>query len=598
MRAFREQLLGLLLLIAFHGAALADGVGSDAIDRGPVDLVLNRAESWLISANEDASTLSLVDVATGEVLEEVLCTAHPTSLALSADEQFVFATGTHGGALQRFRVDGKSLVLEGEVQLGFEPRGVAVTPDGATAYVALTAASAVAEVDLTSLVVRRQIPCGRWPRSVALGPNGRLAVACSGSGGVSVIDTAKGELAFEENFVGLNLGQLALSPDGADVYFPWVAYGANPISKNNIQQGWVIASRIGRVALEKKQRRKAIALDPRGKAVGDPTGMALTSDGEWMITSAAGTHELLVFKLPGLGFHDYGGPGDHIDPAVLADDQRFFRIEVGGRPLALRMSQDNRHVYVANALLNTVQVVDLQERKLARSIELGGPETPSLAKRGEAIFYDAGRSLDQWYSCHTCHWEGGTNSVTMDTENDNTVFTFKTVLPLRNVAKSGPWTWHGWQEDLQGAMKKSLTDTMQGPAPTDEDAEAVLAFLATLDAPPNSYRQADGSLSPEAERGRAIFSSAEANCIQCHTGELATDGQIHDVGTGGDNDWYEGYNTPSLLGVHRKVLLLHDGRAKSLEQLLTGRHSPEKVAGTRKLTPEEVADLVAYLRTL
>lgn len=595
MRAFRPLAMGLCCSLLTATVAAQE---HEQVDRGPVDVVVNAAETWLVAANQDASTLSLVDLESGSVLHETPCTLRPTALAISADGAFVMVTGTHGGALQRFRVEEDQLVLDGAVQLGFEPRGVAVTPDGQTAYVALASAAAVAEVDLAALEVRRTIPVGRWPRSVALAPNGRLAVACSGSGGVSVVDTTTGELAFEENFVGLNLGQLALSPDQAEVYFPWVAYGANPISENNIQQGWVIASRIGRVALAKKQRRKAIALDPRGKAVGDPTGMALTSDGEWLVTSAAGTHELLVFKLPGLGFHDYGGPGDHIDPAVLADDQRFFRIELGGRPLTLRMSKDNRHVYVANALLNEIQIVDLHERKLARSIPLGGASEPSLAKRGEAIFYDARRSLDQWYSCHTCHWEGGANSVTMDTHNDNTSFTFKTVLPLRNVAQTGPWTWHGWQEDLHAAMKKSLTETMQGPEPTDEDAEAVLAFLATLDAPPNPYRQADGSLSAEAQRGEAVFQSAAANCLQCHTGDLATDGQIHDVGTGGNHDWYEGYNTPSLAGVYRKVLLLHDGRAKSLEQLLTGKHSPEKVAGTRALTPEEVADLAAYLRSL
>jgi len=326
--------------------------------------------------------------------------------------------------------------------------------------------------------------------------------------------------------------------------------------------------------------------------------MAVTSDNEWMVTSAAGTHELLVFKLPGMGFHDYGGPGDHIDPAVLADDQRFYRVEVGGRPLNLRMSADNRHVYVANALLNSVQIVDLHERKLSRSIPLGGAEQPSLARQGEAIFFDARRSLDQWYSCHTCHWEGGTNAVTMDTHNDATVFTFKTVLPLRNLADTTPWTWHGWQQGLEDAMEKSLTDTMHGPKPTADDVKALLAYFAEQSTPPNPHRAQDGSLSEQAQRGEVVFQSADANCLQCHTGAYYTDGQIHDVGTNGASDWYEGYNTPSLLGVHDKPLLLHDGRAKSLEQLLTGKHNPENVAGQRPLTEQELSDLVAYLKSL
>jgi hypothetical protein len=41
--------------------------------------------------------------------------------------------------------------------------------------------------------------------------------------------------------------------------------------------------------------------------------------------------------------------------------------------------------------------------------------------------------------------------------------------------------------------------------------------------------------------------------------ERATDGVIHDVGTGWRADCCEA-TTPSLVGVHDKPLLLHDGR--------------------------------------
>ena len=47
---------------------------------------------------------------------------------------------------------------------------------------------------------------------------------------------------------------------------------------------------------------------------------------------------------------------------------------------------------------------------LCMSIPLGGSEQPSSERQGEAIFYDARRSLDQWYSCHSCHYDGGSNA--------------------------------------------------------------------------------------------------------------------------------------------------------------------------------------------
>src|SRR3712207_8733419 len=49
-----------------------------------------------------------------------------------------------------------------------EPRGVAVTKDGRTAYVALTTADAVAVVDLEGRTVRRRIPVGARPWHLAL----------------------------------------------------------------------------------------------------------------------------------------------------------------------------------------------------------------------------------------------------------------------------------------------------------------------------------------------------------------------------------------------------------------------------------------------
>jgi YVTN family beta-propeller protein len=433
---------------------------------------------------------------------------------------------------------------------------------------------------------------------VALSPDGsRLAVATSGDRGLTVVDTKEHKATYQEQFVGLNIGHLATSKDGHHVYFPWMVYRNNPISQGNIRLGWVLASRIARLRLDGPARREAMSLDPQGQAIADVHGLALTSDESRLVVSASGTHELLVYRTEGLPLKDYGGT-DHIEPELLKDSARFHRIELGGRPMGLRIGRDDNTVYVANYLDNSVQVVDLAARKLARTIPLGSPAEPSLARQGEAIFYDARRSLDQWYSCHTCHYEGGTNSVTTDTTNDGTAFTFKTVLPLFNLPETGPWTWHGWQTDLRAGMRKSLTETMLGPQPTDHDVDAILAYFAKLDGPPNPFRGKDGSLSEAAERGKALFASERAGCATCHSGEHFTDGQVHDVGLGSRRDRYPGYNTPTLRNLYQRVKLLHDGRVESLEALLTGPHAPEKVAGSGGLSEAEVKDLVEYLKTL
>jgi YVTN family beta-propeller protein len=589
------------VVVAVCLSASAGAVDGDRspVDRSPVDLVLSPDEASLVVVNQTSDTVSLVDVAKGQVTAELPCGHHPSGIAISADGRRVAVTATYSGTVDLFDLSQRGLTAAGSIAVGSHPVGVAIAPDNRTAYVGLEAAAAVAVVDLEEKSVVGRITVGRWPRYLALSPDGsRLAVGTSGDQSVSVVDTTTREILYQERLQGLNIGHLAASRDGQYVYLPWMIYRQNPIDHRNIQAGWVLGSRIARVRLDGPARRQAMTLDERGKAVADPHGIGLTSDEEWLVASASGTHELLVYRLPGLVLQDFGGPGDHIDPVLAHDSRRYYRVPLGGRPMGLRIAKDNNRVFVANYLTNAVQVVDLQKRQVVETISVGGPETPSLARQGEAIFYDGRRSLDQWYSCHSCHYDGGTNATVMDTLNDGSVRTFKTVLPLFNVAKTEPWTWHGWQRDLGAAMRKSLTETMLGPQPNEEDVQALVAFLSVLEPPPNPNRETGGVLSEGAKRGELVFNTGKAGCANCHQGDCFTDGQIHDVGLGSPRDEYEGFNTPSLVGLYHRVRLLHDGRCKTIDEVLTGPHNPDKVIGQGELTDAERADLIEYLKSL
>ncbi len=573
---------------------------SPHVDRSPADLALSSDGLWLTTVNETTNSVSLISTQDHQVVDEVFCGRHPADVEFCPDSYTLLVSGAWSGDVTVLEITDSRLQHVATIETGFQPCGLAVMPDGSRAFVGLVATAQVAEIDLQSHKVIRRMDVGNWPRYLTLSRDGsRLAVGCGGDSRIHVIDTGTGEALYNEPLAnGINLGHMIPSADDTYTYFTWMVYRTNPINIGNLRRGWLLASRIGRVRLDGPEYREAISLDVPGRAVADPHGIAISRDGRRLVVSASGTHELLVYRLQDLPFIGVGGPGDLIDRQLQNDSDGFHRIEVGGRPMGLRIADDSRTVYVANYLRNSVQVVDLVSRNVTKEIELGGPEKLSLARRGMEIFYDGQRSLDQWYSCHSCHQNGGVNSRPMDTMNDGTEMTLKTVLPLYDVTHTRPWTWHGWQDDLESAIHKSLTSTMLGKIPNEQDTLALLTYLKTLKAPPNPFRKADGSLTDSALRGQQIFESDKAGCASCHNGRHYSDGQIHDVGLGSPKDYYEGYNTPSLTAVYRKVRLLHTGRARTLERVVTDLHSPEKVVGGGPLTEMETRDLIAFLKSL
>ncbi len=593
-RHFKTQIFAAAVLL-FGSAAWSEDVG----DRSPVDLDLEPGGEWLVTANETSDSVSLIRFADGKLLDEHSCGAHPADVEITPDGR-ILATGAWSGDVTILTVEDEKLHKLTTVDVGYEPMGIAVTPAGDKAFVGLVASGEVAEIDLDSMTLSRRIAVGNWPRYLSVSKDGqRLAVGCSGDGRIAVLDTKSGEVLYEEPLAnGINIGHLLCADDGLYAYFTWMVYRTNPITVGNIRRGWVLASRIGRVRLDGPAYREAISLDVPGQAVADPHGIVISGDGKRLVASASGTHELLVYRLGDLPFVSTGGPGDLIDRRLQHDRDRFYRIQVGGRPMGMQMASDDRTVYVANYLNNSVQVVDLEDQKVVREISLGGAEEMSLARQGMAIFYDGRRSLDQWYSCHSCHQNGGVNSRPMDTMNDGTEMTLKTVLPLYHIEETKPWTWHGWQQDLSDAMHKSVTSTMQGKQPSEHDKLALITYLRSLQEPPNPFRVDGGKLSEAAMRGERIFRSSKAACADCHHGPQFSDNKIHDVGLGSESDYYDGYNTPSLRGLYRKVRWLHNGRAKTLNRVINDLHSPDKVAGHGTFNEQESADLIAYLRSL
>jgi cytochrome c peroxidase len=561
--------------------------------RSPVDVAV--LPDWrAVCANHTSDSVSLVDLHAGKVIAETACGAKPSAVAASADGKRVAVSNLWGGGVTLFEVRKDSLHKLDEIAVGALPRGLAFSPEGERLYVAVSGQDEIAEIDCATKKVAHRFDAPRQPWSVVVSKGGdRIGAASSRSGQVRVWDAKTRKLHWERTVEdSFNLRGLCFTPDETALV---VAHGVRrefPVSKENIGEGWVIDSRLSLLPLkaDAKPPLQQIALDKKGDAVGDPHGLAFASSGDVLALAAAGTHELLLLdkkELPWTG----GDPGDFIKESLTKKGLR--RVPLEGRPLNL--AANGEEIVVANYLLDALQVVDMKTGKVARTVALGGPEKPSTARQGEALFYDANRSHNHWFSCHTCHVDGHTCGLNFDTLNDDSYGNPKVTPTLRRVTHTGPWTWHGWQTDLGAGVKKSYTETMFGPKPSADEVKAVVAFLDTLDHPPNPNRPG-GKLSEAAGRGEKLF-AGKARCARCHDGPDYTAKRNYDVKLEPDGSPYDLWNPPTLRGLWERGPYLHDGRGKTLDELLRTHHSPEKLGG-EKLNDEERVDLLAFLNSL
>jgi cytochrome c peroxidase len=566
--------------------------------RSPIDVAVLPGGRLALTANHTADSASLVDLAAGKVLVEQPCGRRPAAVACSRDGRRAAVSNLWSGTLTLLEVDGPALRVAGEVPVGPLPRGLVFAPDGGSLYVALAGADEVAQLDWQARQVRRRWPAPAEPRRLVLTRDGRFLAAAGGrSAKVTCWDTRTGKSHWERALTdAFNMHALALSPDDRELVTAQVHHRHHPLTRHHIEQGWALDNRLGRLTLEPDRTTEywQIALDTRGQGVGDPCAAAFSPAGDWLAVAAAGTHELLLFQAAAVPWGG-GEPGDFLDASLAQGDGKLRRVPLGGRPLAVQFADAGRAV-VANYLRDAVQVVDAPTGKLVRQVPLGGPDRPGPARQGEAIFTDARRSHHQWFSCHTCHPDGHTCGRSFDTLNDETYGNPKLTPTLRGVTATAPYTWHGWQKDLGQAVEKSLAETLFGPRPSAGDVREVVAYLATLEHPPNPRRQSDGSLSAAARRGEALF-RGKARCARCHQGATYTSERNYDVKLEEDNSPFDDWNPPSLRGLTDRGPYLHDGRAETLEELLRAPHAPEKLGG-QALTPEERHDLIEFLKSL
>lgn len=572
--------------------------------------------SRVVVANTDSGTVSVVDIKARKKLFEVPVGDHPEGVSWVGNGPLVLVTVWGDDKL--VFLDAAAGKVVHTLNVADEPYGVVVTKDGKRAYVTHDYPGTVAEIDIESRTVLRTIKAGDCVRGIALANDEKTVyVSEFYTARLIGIDLAAGKVT--DTWAGYETENLSrnvvLHPKWAKAYLPHLRSRVTAADARGSIFGQLAVCDLVPKPADADTRRRAHSADSFNGVlvVSNPWEVAVSPDGSRMYMIYSGTDDLNLFQPLDDSYRDANTDGR---PIPLR----------GKHPKAIRVSPDGQEVYVYHALDFEVAVYDPAIRQKQAAVKVTDPPISPEWVRGKELFQSAKQPMGgvKWIACSSCHPDGLTDRrVWQNPEGD------RRTPNLFGLAHTHPLHWSADRDEVQdfeytirGRLMRGrgLLDEQLKPKPMfttpaeldhvtagkSADLDALAIYTNAFEPRLSPHAAGPGQLSPEAERGKALFFSAETKCATCHTGPYFTDSsltkpyKLHDVGTGDHPREKMGpkYDTPTLLAVYRTGPYLHDGRAKTLHDVLTTCNSGDKHGTTSHLKLAEVDDLVAFLKSL
>jgi len=264
---------------------------------------------------------------------------------------------------------------------------------------------------------------------------------------------------------------------------------------------------------------------------------------------------------------------------------------------------------VANRTDDTISVVDTAARRVVSTISLGRAAKLTPERRGEEIFFSARYAFQGHFGCANCHIEGTIDGLSWDLEPDGFGMNIVSNRSLEEIEDTAPFKWDGSNPDIEtecGPRTEKYIYRAQGFSKAE--LGDLVKFVKAMPLRPNRFLRKDGELSAQQQRGLAIFERTRAKngalidesgqCFYCHAGPHYTDQSQVDVGTGKATDTSPVIDVPQLNNVAIRAPYLHDGSARTLEEIWSVFNSHDKHGVTNDLSKDELNDLIEYLKTL
>ena len=586
-----RQLLGVLSLLL-----LTSPVAMAAPDyRSPAHFALSPDGATAYVADHTADAVRVVDLRAGAVTETYAVGRGPVHVVVSPDGGRLYVSARFD---KRVHVVDLAHSEVSSFAVGREPYGLLLSRDGSRLYVANSVDDTVSVHDPQTGAESMRWSVGRQPRYMIETEDGRLVVVCGLDRAVWILDTAGGAVLERRHVPKSSLmRQVVATRDGRYVLIAHLL-SHDEVPTLQMERGWIHSNGFSVLDLDRSGRAVTLLLDELLRGAANPWGVALSPDGRTLYVTLSGIHEVALVDLPrALALAELTQTPEAItalseDVEILAREGIARRVPSGGiGPRGVAWSDALGAIVVGNYFSETLTVLDPENGTVRATIALGAAHEETLERRGERLFNDARLCYQNWYTCASCHQEDATvDALNWDLPNDG-VGNSKNAKTLHDVADTPPAMWAGVRSDMDAGVQAG--QRFLGAIPNEENHEALLAFLRNARIAPNPFR---GDDSDAEARGKRLFE--RARCPACHMAPKYTDLRMHDVGLRGPLDQRSRFDTPSLRDVYRTAPYLHDGRAPTLLSIFTDHNVRDWHGRTRGMTPAELADLVAYVRSL
>ena len=302
--------------------------------------------------NERSDDLSIIDSVTNEVVATVPLGKRPRGIHVSPDKQTIYVA-LSGKPIAGPGVDESTLPpsdkkADGigvfDVKLnkllkviagGSDPEEFDLSKDGTLLYTSNEDTAEASIVDIAAAKVVETIKVGEEPEGVKTSPDGKVVyVTSENDGAIFVIDTATRKV-LKSFKVGSRPRSVAFFPDGAKAYVTRENDGALTII-NAIKH-----AKTGEIAIGA----------PAPPALIKPMKVILSADAKTAYVST--------------------GRGKKVFTIDTATDKVTGSFEVGDRPWGIGLSPDGKYLYTANGPSHDVSVVDLATQTVIKRIKVG-----------------------------------------------------------------------------------------------------------------------------------------------------------------------------------------------------------------------------------